>query len=148
MGTYKDGEAFEYYTNSLFPLSDFEPLHRTPDYRSYKKGNPLYRKPDFKFRDKKTGKCFYVESKFRGGLYKGKLNWCKSDDQLQRYQEYENDAKVFILIGLGGEPASPEEVFLIPLSEIEYKGLYESIFEEYARRPNQRVKSRDLWKGR
>ncbi|MFI5205750.1 MAG: hypothetical protein ACHQVK_02315 [Candidatus Paceibacterales bacterium] len=56
------------------------------------------------------------------------LNICpgrsNNDDQLQRYQECEKDAKAFIFIGLGGDPSNPGDVFLIPLSEIEYKGLY------------------------
>jgi hypothetical protein len=145
MGTYKKGEEFEYYTHSLFPLTEFEPLHRTPDYRKYSRKNLLYKKPDFKFRDKKTGKCFYVESKFRGGLFKGKLKWCRDSDQLRRYQEYEKDAKVFILIGLGGEPSRPEEVFLIPLAEIQWTGLYESVFDEFEIVPDERIRSRDLW---
>ena len=54
--------------------------------------------PDFKMRDKKNNQEFYVEVKWREGVYnfKNKIQWCNRN-QLSRYKKIdENKAKVFI----------------------------------------------------
>lgn len=41
--------------------------------------------------------------------------------QRERYLKYaeDNDIEVFIVIGLGGAPDSPEQVFVVPLADLD-----------------------------
>jgi len=144
MSFYK-GEKFEDYTKSLFPASHFDLLHRTPDYDpDSKQFDESCLRPDFKFKDKKTGFEFYVESKYRKAIYGEKLEWCNYD-QLKRYKEYDKEAPVFVLIGLEGKPYDPEFVFFIPLKEAPYMSLYDSVLRKHEREPYKKVKSKELW---
>jgi hypothetical protein len=144
--SFRKGEKFENYTESFFPDTHYILLEKTPNFEaSNKRFIEASLKPDFKFRDRRTNNDFYVESKFRSGLFKGKLEWCKNIDQLKRYQQYDCEFPVFILIGLRGKPSRPDHVFLIPLAEIKYTGLYPSAFEKYEVEFEGVVSSRELW---
>jgi hypothetical protein len=143
---FKKGEKFENYTESFFPASHYGLVEKTHDSKTNKKRfieSSL--KPDFKFRDKKTNKCFYVEAKYRSRMVNGKIEWCKSIDQLRRYQEYNNECPVFILIGYEGKPSRPHFVFLIPLTAAKYTSLYFEILEPYRIKFEGAVISRELW---
>ena len=76
------GKAFENYAlEFLFPREDFDFLERVPEYTSNKKHFALNAlNPDFKFKDKKTGRVFFVEVKFRGRRKKA----MRSDGRIQR----------------------------------------------------------------
>ena len=111
--SFKIGKQFEDYSEPLFPASYYLLLHRTHYYKSYNQNNPLFAKPGFKFMDKKKERMFYLKLKYRAGFSYDKLNW-GNEDQLYRYKSYQTESPVFILIGLGGEPYYPEEIFLIP----------------------------------
>ena len=144
--SFKKGEKFEHYTKSFFPPSYYTLLEETPCYETTSKQyNVAALKPDFKFCDKKTNRCFYVESKYRSDLFMGKLEWCKDFAQLHRYQQYDRELPVFILIGLQGRPSCPDFVCLIPLSAIKYTGLFPSVFEKYEVEFEGRITSRELW---
>lgn len=91
-------------------------------------------KPDLGFRDKKTGKEFYVECKFRGGLTEdGKYSWTKDKDQANRYRDIQKDEnkQVFVAMGLGGMSNNPRNIFLVPLDEIKYLELYPSVLRNW-----------------
>jgi hypothetical protein len=141
--SFKKGGKFEHYTASLFPPSHYELLHRTPEFREEFSEECLL--PDFKFKDKKTGFEFYVEAKYRKAIYGDKLEWCDRE-QLYRYKEYDKEAPVFIMIGLEGNPADPEYVFLIPLQAAPFTGFFESVLDQHLRETDGRVKSKELWK--
>ena len=63
---------------------------------------------------------FAVECKWRSDFYKGGVEVAKPD-QYKRYQNYEANKKVpvFIAIGVGGKATNPNQLFLVPLKEIE-----------------------------
>jgi hypothetical protein len=144
------GEEFEEYVRKiLFPHSDFKLLHKTHDYNS---NNGDYvessLKPDFKFRDSKNRKEFYVEAKWRSGVYnrENKISWC-NQGQLKRYKAIDkNDAKVFIALGIGDDPLRPDEIALFPISSCNYTALYDSFIDKYSFYVNKPVFSRYLWK--
>lgn len=143
--SFRKGEKFESYTESFFPDSHYVLLEKAPDFNANnKRFNEASLKPDFKFRDRYTKNEFYIESKYRSDLFKGKLEWCKNIDQLKRYQQYNWECSVFILIGLYGKPSCPDHVYLIPLSAIKYTGLYPSTFEKYEVEFEGVVSSREL----
>ncbi len=142
----KIGQDFENYVRqSLFIDRYYDLLERTHD--SHTDGNDFVAsalKPDFHFRDGFTGKEFYVAAQFRPGFYNGKIQWCK-EHQLVRYQEYNKQRPVFLLLGMGEEAKRPEFLSLIPLSVAKYTGLFPSVAEKYEIAANKPVTSRTLW---
>ena len=128
------GEAFEkYIRNHLFIKDKFKILHRSHDYATNKNDYIDDSKlPDFKFREKRTGKEFWVEAKYRSTYYEDKVEWCKPF-QLKRYKEIDEELPVYITLGLGGEPDSPDQVFLIPVKDIQssYTKLFLSFLKNY-----------------
>lgn len=144
------GEAFEEYIRQFtLPTKDYDLLHKTHDYNNNKKDfveSSLY--PDYLFRDKRTGKEFFVEVKFRNGFYDNKnmISWCNYN-QLKRYKEIdEQGKKVFIVLGLGDYPKRPHALFLFPLSGCNFCKLYDSFLEKYSFYPDKPVFSSYLWK--
>ena len=127
------GEAFEkYIRDHLFIKDKFKILHRSHDYATNKNDYIDDSKlPDFKFREKRTGKEFWVEAKYRSTYHEDKVE-CYKPYQLDRYKEIDEELPVYITLGLGGEPDSPDQVFLIPVKDINIKWpkLYRSFLEK------------------
>jgi hypothetical protein len=143
--SFKIGEKFENYVREyLFVENYYDVLERTHDYKTNKDYVQSSLKPDFKFRDKWTKKEFYVEAKFRTGLYNNKIVWC-NDNQLKRYLEYNKDRPVFLILGMGVKPDSPEFLSLIPLTQAKYTGLFPSHAEKFEIKPDKPVSSKILW---
>ncbi|MDC8000113.1 hypothetical protein POV26_03625 [Aequorivita todarodis] len=144
------GEAFEEYVRKyIFPKSDYDLVHRTHDYNA-NNGDYIESslKPDFKFRDKKNGKEFYVEVKWRMGIYnrENKIEWC-NPKQLKRYKAIDkNESAVFIVLGFGDKATKPKEIVLFPVSGCHYTGLYDSFLDRYLFYVNKPVFSGYLWK--
>ena len=144
------GEEFENYVRKyIFPKSDYDLVHKTHDYNS---NNGDYvessLKPDFKFRDKKNGNEFYVEAKWRRGVYnkENKIDWC-NQNQLRRYKAIDkNENKVFIVLGFGDKATKPEEIVLFPVSSCNYYSLYDSFLNKYSFYVDKPIFSSYLWK--
>ncbi|MBA2861609.1 hypothetical protein [Methanococcus maripaludis] len=134
--SFEIGEAFEnFVAEQLFPDHHFVLTHMTPNFAmNSKRYCESSLKPDLGFRDKKTGKEFYVECKFRGGLTEdGKYSWTKDKDQANRYRDIQKDEnkQVFVAMGLGGMSNNPRNIFLVPLDEIKYLELYPSVLRNW-----------------
>lgn len=143
--SFKIGEKFEQYVRDyLFIDNYYDILERTHNYNTNKDYVRSSLKPDFKFRDRWTKKEFYVEAKFRTGLYNNKIIWC-NDTQLKRYLEYNRERPVFLILGLGDTPDYPEFLSLIPLTQAKYTGLFPSHAEKFEIRINKPVSSKILW---
>lgn len=142
------GEEFEEYVRKfVFPKGKYELIHVT---HAYEKNRNDYVKsslhPDFKFRCIETDREFFVEVKFRKGTYyKNKIEWCKQY-QLKRYKEIDkNEAKVFLCLGLGDDPSLPDEVFIIPLSKLDFTSLFDSFLDKYSFYLEKPVFPKYLW---
>ena len=64
---------------------------------------------------------FAVECKWRAKYNaENKVKWSYKE-QLARYRQFAKDKNmpVFIILGIGGTPSSPENVFVVPLASIE-----------------------------
>ena len=141
---FRKGDAFEACTEKFFPSTHYDCVERTHDSKTNRtRFVESSLKPDFKFRDKKTGKCFYVESKYRSGLTDSKILW-SNPKQLLRYQDYNKECPVFILIGFMGKPTDPDEVFLIPLSKAKYIGLFPGSIKDFLVEL-ELITTRELW---
>ena len=143
--SFKMGEKFENYVRKfLFVDNYYDLLERTHDYKTNKDYVKSSLKPDFTFRDKRTKKEFYVEVKFRTGLYNNKIVWC-NDNQLKRYLEYNKERPVFLILGMGDKPDYPEFLSLIPLTQAKYTGLFPSHAEKFEIELDKPVSSKILW---
>ncbi len=140
------GESFEGYARKyLFTERRYELLQKTHGYRSPKKNYVPSADPDFKFRDRRNGKIFFVEAKYRKSFFKGQVTWC-TENQLSRYQQRNREYPVFILLAVGGTPDHPAFVSLIPLKKINFTALFKSHAEKYAIHFKKVIASRVLWK--
>lgn len=62
---------------------------------------------------------FAVECKWRSSVKDNLITW-SYEAQRERYEKYakENDLDVFVAIGVGGEPANPDKLYIVPLSSL------------------------------
>lgn len=134
----KKSMKFQRCVGELFHAHDFEILDRT----EYEEGQLVpdsVKKLDYYVRDKKTGKDFWVECKFRQHLDGNELPWT-TEKQLESYQTFKKERKepAFIVVGLGGFPAQPGEMFAFPLDQAQHPELPESKFRSYQRQPDKK----------
>ncbi|WP_292467374.1 hypothetical protein [Methanolobus sp.] len=130
-GRFENFVSKEIFTDMLFDL-----VEMTQDFDSNKERfEERSMNPDFLFRDKRTKEEFWIEAKYRNGLFKntrGQLvcEICKPW-QLDRYKEVEKTSgkKVYICLGIGEDPRYPETVHLISVSEA-YPQLFQSKLKE------------------
>jgi hypothetical protein len=135
------GDAFENYVVDHFDKQYFSIVFWSGDHcrkRNIRVESDTY--PDLVIRYNRSNKneTFAVECKYRKNHYKGKLNWSKYG-QIERYTDFQEltQIPVFVVIGLGGEPDKPDRMFCIPLNDIDYVGLYPSVYEKYERKPDE-----------
>lgn len=131
--SYKKGTRFEQYVATLFPEPEAIIMNRTRDISKF--SNRLVvsdMHPDFVFKNKKTGRTFAVECKWRGQWAKGNsgelgLWWNK--EQGLRYAEYEKSfgIPVSVAFGIGGTPEKPKEIYFLELARLQYTFLKQSL---------------------
>ncbi len=130
------GKQFENFVISKFDLSFFD----FKDARTDRYVNGVYPEsntyPDLLFQCKRGSRDkLAIECKFRS-------NWKMSENgsryvrwsykaQVERYKRYEmtQGAKVFVVLGLGGEPRNPREIFIVPLQYLAENEGY--VFENF-----------------
>ena len=56
-------------------------------------------------------------------------------EQLERYKEYSSEKcqKVYIILGIGGEPSMPEDLYIVPLHSFEEAQCRPSKFKQFKR---------------
>jgi hypothetical protein len=77
---------------------------------------------------------FAIECKWRKDYYKGAIEWAY-DYQFNNYKEYAQKTKlpVYVVIGVGGTPSIPNELFVIPLAKIKFPSLYKDKLAPYSK---------------
>jgi len=130
--THVAGDEFQQYVRDhLFPKEGYDLVHQTHDYKANKNDFVETSKgPDFRFRSRRSGREFLVEAKYRSRLYQGAVEWCKLY-QLKRYKTTDRAMSVFVAIGLGGLPESPEHVYIVPVKHIKYTRLFPYFLKYY-----------------
>jgi len=114
------GLAFEKWVVGRFE----QPLFTLLQWQSDKYAAGVYpsanRDPDlvYKFSLGNETRYFAVECKWREKL-NSTIEWASSQ-QLERYQYFREKTglRLFILIGLGGYPSSPNNLFIVPFDDI------------------------------
>jgi hypothetical protein len=113
------GNKFERYVVDKFDDKFFSIVEWTTDMcRKHNRYVESDCNPDLVIRDRTTNEIFCVECKYRSHLINGFFNW-SYPDQIDRYFSYSRDRKIpfYVVLGLGGSPDSPIELFCIPLQE-------------------------------
>ncbi|ABO34837.1 hypothetical protein MmarC5_0523 [Methanococcus maripaludis C5] len=133
--SYEKGTAFKLCCLDMFPEKDFDLLEMSHDDPKASNGRFIKSdlKPDLQFNHKKTDSPFSVECKYRSNLFKGAYSWANNKKQADKYREFELESQipVYIAMGLGGTPEKPEQIYLMPLKEIQYNSLYPSVLNDY-----------------
>lgn len=130
------GDAFE-----KFVVKSFNPKYFTlQEWRSDKYVDGVYAVsnhfPDlevvFDFKSKGINEAFAIECKWRKYFYKNEIEWAK-DYQIKNYKDYADKLQipVYVVIGVGGEPEKPTELFVVPLKKIEANILTKSELQTY-----------------
>ncbi len=130
------GDAFE-----RFVVKNFDKKYFTlQEWRSDKYVDGIYAVsshfPDleviFNLESKGVREAFAIECKWRKSFYHESIEWAK-DYQLKNYQEYAKKLKipVFVVIGVGGVPEKPQELFIVPLQKIKSNTISKSDLASY-----------------
>lgn len=151
---YQKGSVFEKYVVDLFnqksgyfAINDWTRDNIDKSKGIYVESNT---NPDLVIRYKPTNERFAVECKYRSKYYRSQkinglvVNWA-APDQIKRYNAYSRSQRipVFVVIGVGGRPDNPEEMFCIPLREAKYPEIFPSVLEKYERTPGKTFFWRD-----
>lgn len=112
------GDAFEKYVVQQFNRDFFTLM----EWRSDKYVNGIYAVsnhfPDLEvmYTAGRTKDSFAIECKWRKRFYKNEVEWAQHY-QVENYKKYAKEVKlpVFIVIGIGGEPGNPKEIYIVPL---------------------------------
>lgn len=135
ISSYIKGEKFEKYVEKyLFPEKYYSIIHRTNTYEQNKERFAEdTKKPDYKFKCKKTGQEFYVEAKFRTKFNNAKKIEVISLSQFRRFETLQDEEKcpIYMIIGYGGDPSNPSSISIIPIEKMEHLSLYKSYLRNY-----------------
>jgi len=124
---YRVGNEFEDYVKGMYSPDRFEITHRTPtndDTGGSFVGSMML--PDLCFRERSTGREFWVECKYRSQADEhGLIEWC-TEEQLHRYKRtrFNSRSPVFVMIGIGGGPDSPNRVYCLNIDRINFTTLF------------------------
>lgn len=129
------GQAFENYVVHKFSKK----YYTLKEWRSDKYSNGRYAEantyPDMELTLHlgKNDYTFAVECKWRSGFRdNGTLTWA-DEAQIARYRKFADQhlMPVFIILGVGGEPSYPAQVYCIPLRALKYTEVRKDYLEQF-----------------
>lgn len=134
------GREFEDFVLELFDLNE-NSLYSLLEWRSDKSMGEISpvsnTYPDFviEYKRGKIRKKFSVECKWRASISKTQNIPLFLPEQISRYQEYAREKKqnVVIVLGVGGEPSMPEDLYLIPVDSLQEVQSNPSLLKQYMR---------------
>lgn len=133
----KKGKEFEEFVVSKFDTKYF----RLIDWRGDKGSNGVYAEsngyPDllYSFNHKSYENKFAVECKFRQSYSAKGTVTIAQGYQINKYREFgiQNNVKVYIVLGVGGQPIEPSELFIIPLDAVVKTEMHETELKVFLR---------------
>jgi hypothetical protein len=130
----KSGDDFEKYIVKKFDRQYFRIKNWAGD--KYVEGRYAETTPQpdlmMEFHLKGESYPFSVECKWRKNDRNESFEFA-SETQLERYRKFESEKKipVFVVIGLGGEAAEPEHLYIIPLKRLKYNFITLEYLEQF-----------------
>jgi hypothetical protein len=130
----RKGDEFEKYVVQKFNQEYF----KVKEWSSDKYVNGIYAEttlqPDIilEFQLRKGRKQLAIECKWRKGLYENSVD-VLNRSQISRYRKFEKEKgiPVFIVVGLGGNPSSPKDLFVLPLRELDNNIVYINTLKKF-----------------
>jgi len=91
---------------------------------------------------------FAIECKWRTSIPRGYSKPLFEPEQITRYHEYaaEKAQNVYIILGVGGEPSMPEDLYLIPINSISQIQSKPSLLKQFKREVVDKLFSIDEFK--
>ena len=134
------GREFEDFVLELFDLNETK-TYSLLEWRSDKSLGEIRpvsnTYPDFvlEYKEGRRKKKFAIECKWRASIPRRFSQLLFEPEQITRYQEYaaEKAQSVYIVLGIGGEPSMPEELYLIPISAISQIQFKPSLLKQFQR---------------
>ena len=134
------GREFEDFVLELFDLGESR-AYSLIEWRSDKSNGEISpvsnTYPDFviEYKNGDTKKRFAVECKWRASIPRHISKPLLAAEQIERYQEYskETNMNVNIVLGVGGEPSMPEELYIIPIDSFQQVASKPSILKNFRR---------------
>jgi hypothetical protein len=111
---------FEFTVERMFPAAEFSTVVGEDACLS-----PRLR-PFMRFHHLRTGQEIMIICHYQRKAPYNKVEWCRPEE-LDRYHSYLGrlgSAKVYLVIGLGGEPSHPDRLFSVPLDQAKWSALY------------------------
>lgn len=126
----KGNEFEDYMIQLLGKAKGVQLVSRNSDYHKNGVSASENMEPDLKF--KLNSIPFSIECKWRKSFFNEEVFFAKNY-QIRNYNKYQIDRKqtVFVAFGIGGQPNSPEKLFLIPLAKIAEEYIGESEIKKY-----------------
>lgn len=133
------GREFEDFVLEMFDLGESR-AYSLIEWRSDKSNGDIApvsnTYPDFviEYRKDNLKKRFAVECKWRASIPRfGKS--ILTAEQIERYQNYarETNMNVNIVLGIGGEPSMPEELYIVPIDNFQQVASKPSLLDNYRR---------------
>lgn len=128
------GYTFEKYIVSSFNKKYFSVVKWTGDKYVDGQYDPSNMDPDVVLKLTARGEThsFAVECKWRSHFTDGALQ-VATDDQLKRYFNYgkENNLPTFVAVGVGGTPANPKYLYMVPIHRLRYGNAKKSYLEKF-----------------
>lgn len=134
------GREFEDFVLELFDLGESR-AYSLIEWRGDKSNGEITpvsnTYPDFVIEYKKGNikKRFAVECKWRASIPRYISKPLLAPEQIERYQEYakETNMNVNVVLGIGGEPSMPEELYIVPIDIFPQIASKPSMFNNYKR---------------
>ena len=134
------GREFEDFVLELFDLGESR-AYSLIEWRSDKSNGDISpvsnTYPDFviEYKEGRTKKRFAVECKWRASIPRYISKPLLAAEQIERYQEYAKETKmnVNMVLGVGGEPSMPEELYIIPIDNFQQVASKPSMLKNFRR---------------
>jgi hypothetical protein len=130
----KMGHDFEGYVVGKFNKKYFRFKHWRSDKAVGEQIPESNTYPDleFEFTCYDYSKKFAVECKYRSNANLEQYEICRAD-QIERYRDFEKHQRieVYIVLGIGGEPLNPKELYVIPLKKLYSTTLHRSKLKNF-----------------
>ena len=134
------GREFEDFILELFDLGNSK-AYSLIEWRSDKTSGEISpvsnTYPDFviEYKDGNIKNRFAIECKWRAIIPRYRNKPILATEQIERYQDYarKNNMNVNIILGVGGEPSMPEELYIIPIERIQQIVLKPSLLNKFKR---------------
>ncbi|MFA8436795.1 MAG: hypothetical protein ACEPOZ_19995 [Marinifilaceae bacterium] len=132
----KKGDDFEKFVAQKFPKK----YYTIKEWAGDKYINGVYAEtttnPDLvmELKLEKFTKTFAVECKWRKSFSNDKVSFA-SKRNLENYKNFQNkkNIPVFITLGIGGEPSSPDQLYILPLNDIHSGSISQDDLKQYRR---------------